>query len=146
MSDETKELSEIEGLNDELRDRMAPHLRALADRYDRPIPRMGYAPPVLTADRAVMREAAQSVECLRAEVLRLQSALAADPLRAMLPDVVAAMEYALSSLDRDTDRLLKGDYYGAGIKALAKLDEFRWLLSKLRTLTPNEGGKDDGEE
>ena len=67
----------------------------------------------------------------------------ADPLRAMLPEVVAAMEYALPSLDYDTDRLLKGDYYGAGIKALAKLDEFRYLLSKLRKLTPTKGEKDD---
>ena len=66
-----------------------------------------------------------------------------DPLRAMLPEVVAAMEYALPSLDYDTDRLLKGDYYGAGIKALAKLDEFRYLLSKLRKLTPTKGGTDD---
>ena len=133
MTDDTKELSEIEGLNDELRERMAPHLRALADRYDRPIPRTGYAPPVLTADRAVMREAAQSVECLRAEVLRLQSALAADPLRAMLPDVVAGLDAIVNSHEFNI------------VEYAQAIERGRDILTRLRTLTPTEGGTDDGE-
>jgi hypothetical protein len=66
---------------------------------------------------------------------------AADPLRAMLGEVVEGLEYALPSLENDTDRLLESDYYGAGIKALAKLDDFRDLLARLRTAT--EGGQDD---
>ena len=56
-----------------------------------------------------------------------------------------ALQYALPSLEHDTERLLEGDYYGAGMKALAKLDEIRDLLTKLRALTATEGGTDDGE-
>ena len=90
----------------------------------------------LTADLDVMREAAQSVECLRAEVLRLQIGLAADPLRQMLEEVVCFLEELedLTPEDGDSHELLT--------MAQQRASALLTGMAGLRTLTPTEGGTD----
>ena len=71
-----------------------------------------------------------TAEAIRSEVqIQLRKLDAADPIRAMLPEVVEALE-----------GLVEGE--GDGLKDLLKA---RILLTKLRALTATEGGTDDGE-
>ena len=101
----------------------------------------------LKAAWSVVEEAAEgsplyngTVYCAMKE---LRSRLnAADPLRAILPEVVEALEQAETSL---TAVGVHSVQHEMGMDARQVAPELRALLTRLRALTATEGGTDDGE-